>query len=84
MSAFRLENGFSSPTTKRENFWCKIFVDFRLFALYPFGMKKNRYAQALVALRNKKLSPERRREIATLAGVASGIARRKNKIKNNP
>jgi hypothetical protein len=37
-------------------------------------------AQALVAIRNRKLSHERKREIASIAGKASGVSRRKNSL----
>jgi len=36
----------------------------------PTTLRKNKIAQALVALRHKKLSPERRAEIASIASKA--------------
>jgi len=43
---------------------------------------KNKSAQALARLRAESLSPERRREIASIAGKASGVVRlRKSRVK---
>ena len=43
--------------------------------LSPVNKRKNRAAQALAARRMVKMTPEQRREIARLGGVASGRAR---------
>lgn len=42
---------------------------------------KNKSAQALVALRNKKLSKKRRKEIASMGGKALRDKRKKEKEK---
>lgn len=42
-------------------------------------MPKNKHAQALAKKRSKSLTPERRKEIASIAGKASVIARKSKK-----
>jgi hypothetical protein len=43
------------------------------------GKKKNSVAQAMVAMRNKKLTPERRKEIAQAAAKARWAEKGKGK-----
>jgi hypothetical protein len=46
--------------------------------------KKNAIAQAMVAMRNKKLSPERRKEIASQAARTRWEGHAKKKPKKEP